>query len=97
MVTIESTLALAEMNRRVCPLPVHWSELYDMLPETRRVGNGWEPASPLILAAWSHTTASMKMLRMREHIEWAAEHGCLLEVHTFLSRLPESDWHHSSD
>ncbi len=35
-----------------------------------------------------------KMLRLREHIEWAASHGCLEEVNMFLRGLPEDQWHH---
>jgi hypothetical protein len=39
-------------NRRVCPVPQRWNELWEMLPDRKRVGNGWEPPLPLILAAW---------------------------------------------
>lgn len=43
------------------------------------------------------TPAISKMLRLREHIHWAADHGCLTEVYDFLRALPESDWHHVGD
>lgn len=58
------------------------------------VGGGWEPPLPLILAAWSSTPALPKILRLREHIMWASEHGALDAVHSFLMSLDESDWHH---
>jgi len=29
--------------RWVCPQPMRWNELYEMLPAKKRVGNGWEP------------------------------------------------------
>jgi len=34
------------------------------------------------------------MVRFREHIEWASEHGALDVVHDFLAGLKEEDWHH---
>jgi hypothetical protein len=36
-----------QKNNRICPLPNRWQELYDMLPNKRRQGLGWEPALPL--------------------------------------------------
>jgi len=68
-----------------------------MLPEKQRKGAGWKPALPLILAAWWDTPALAKMLRLREHIEWAFAHGCLDEVFNFLTGLPENEWHHIGD
>jgi hypothetical protein len=52
MATKEEVLAEAQRNNRVCPQPQKWSELYELLPNKRRKGNGWEPSLPLILAAW---------------------------------------------
>ena len=94
MVTLDVVLAEAQKNRRVCPQPQRWNELYQMLPDTRRKGGGYEPAAPLILAAWWDTPAMLKMLRLREHIEWAERHGALDKVHAFLSEMPESEWLH---
>ena len=34
---------------------------------------------------------------MAEHIEWAAEHGALESVATFLRGLREDEWFHSGD
>jgi hypothetical protein len=36
----------------------------------------------------------MKMIRLREHLEWAEKHGELDSVDKFLRALPETDWHH---
>lgn len=57
-------------------------------------GGGWEPAVPLILGAWHETSALLKMLRLKEHIDWADQHGVLDEVDKFLRSLPESEWAH---
>ena len=68
-----------------------------MLPNRKRVGGGWQPSVPLILAAWYDTPAISKMLRVAEHIEWAANHGVLDDVSRFLRELGEQDWHHVGD
>ena len=94
MATLEDVLAEGQKNQRVCPQPQKWNELYQLLPDKRRKGNGWEPALPLILAAWWDTPALLKMLRFREHVEWASRHGALDAVHDFLTTLDETDWHH---
>jgi hypothetical protein len=97
MVTLEAILAEVQKNNRVCPQPQQWQKLYDLLPDKKRSDAGWEPALPLILAAWWDTPALPKILRLREHIEWADAHGCLAEVREFLSTLSEDQWHHVGD
>jgi hypothetical protein len=97
MVTIEETLAEIQKNDRVCPQPPQWRELYEMLPDKKRKGAGWEPALPLILAAWWDTPAMFKTLRLQEHIEWAEAHGCLERIFVFLRSLSEEQWHHVGD
>ena len=42
-----------------------------LLPDRRRVGHGWEPAVPLIFAAWWESPGLAKNLRFLEHLEWA--------------------------
>ena len=95
--TLEEVLAEVQKNKRVCPQPQRWQQLYEMLPRKQRNGAGWNPSLPLILAAWWDTPALPKMVRLREHIEWAAAHGCLDEVYSFLCELPEDQWHHIGD
>ncbi len=97
MPTLEDALAEAAKNKRVCPQPSRWNELYELLPNRQRSGGGWEPALPLILAAWHETPALMKALRLREHLEWAADHDALAQVHSFMTSLPESEWFHYGD
>ncbi len=78
-------------------MPSKWNDLWEMLPNRSRVGGGWEPALPLILAAWYDTPVMLKVLRLREHLEWAEQHGSLDAVDKFLRDLPEMEWHHLSD
>lgn len=91
---LEKLISYCSENKRVCPLPDEWNRLWKMLPNRSRQGSGWEPALPLILAAWHDTPAMMKMIRLREHLEWAEKHGELDAVDKFLRFLPETDWHH---
>ena len=76
-------------------MPKAWQQLWEMLPDkTTRVRDVWEPASPLILAAWHETPVMLKMVRLAEHIQWAAKHNALPEVAAFLRGLREDEWHH---
>jgi len=78
-------------------MPQRWSALWELLPDCKRVNGGWEPPLPLILAAWHDTPGMLKVLRLAEHIEWAAGHGALESVATFLRGLREDEWFHFGD
>ena len=94
MATLDEVLVEATKNRRVCPQASRWNELWELLPGRRQKDLGWEPAAPLILAAWHDTPAISKVLRLREHLEWAAAHGALEQVQAFLISLREEEWYH---
>ena len=94
METAESLIAYCRENGRVCPQPRRWNELWEILPNRRRIGDGWEPALPMILSGWWVTPAFAKQLRLAEHIKWADENNCLDQVATFLRNLKEVDWYH---
>ena len=95
--TVVEVMVEARRNNRVCPTPARWQELYEMLPDKKRSGAGWEPPAPLVDAAWTGTPSIPKRMVFREHIEWAASHDFLQQVFTFMKKLPESDWHHMGD
>ena len=95
--TPQTLLAYCGENGRVCPQPSLWDNLWNMLPERKRVGAGWEPAPPLILGAWDYASNLEKMMRLAEHICWADTHGALSDVSVFLRGLEEDDWHHLRD
>jgi hypothetical protein len=94
---LKDVLAYVASRDRICPMPQRWNELYEMLPEKRRVGAGWEPPPPLILAAWYETPALMKIARLQEHLRYAAAHGVLEKVDEFLRALPETEWAHAGE
>jgi hypothetical protein len=78
-------------------MPQQWNTLWEMLPNRTKAGLSWQPALPLILAAWHDTPALLKMLRLKEHIDWAEQQGVLKEVDKFLRSLPESEWAHAGE
>jgi hypothetical protein len=93
---LESLISYCKENARVCPMPMRWNELYDLLPYQRQTGVGWEPPLPLILAAW-YEPALQKTLRLKDHLRWAHDHGELNVVDEFLRNLPEEEWFHFGD
>lgn len=95
--TLTTLIEYCRERDRVCPLPLLWKDLWELLPDRRQKGGGWEPPLPLILGAWHYTSNLDKMIRLDEHLRWAAEHECLSEAAVFLRGLAESDWHHLTD
>jgi hypothetical protein len=63
MVMLDEVLKEANRDGRICPQPTKWNELWEMLPNKKRKGAGWEPALPLILAAWHDTPYLSKISR----------------------------------
>ena len=97
-IMLEALKKYAQESDRVCPVPDKWNQLWQMLPNRKRTSSGgWIPPLPFILAAWWETPASMKRLRLYEHLEYAAQKGVLEDVDLFLKNMPEKDWAHLSD
>ncbi len=93
---LEELLHFVQSEGRICPEPGKWHELWEMLPDKKRVGNRWQPPLPLILAVWDNTSGIEKMLRLRQHIEYASEKGILNVVDQYLCSLSNDDWHSAS-
>ena len=54
--TLGSLWEYCQVNGRLVPMPTPWNRLYELLRDRRRkASGGWEPALPLILAAWEHS------------------------------------------
>lgn len=74
---LEGVIAYAQGNERVCPMPRHWHELYNIIsPRVLERGSSgarlnWIPAGPMILGGWSHTSVEKKRVCLREHLEYA--------------------------
>ena len=75
----------------VCPTS-KWADLYNKLPDTKRVGAGYEPPIPLILQAWAHTSDSEKKERFMVHLRWARDKSVLDDILEYLKEFDESEW-----
>jgi hypothetical protein len=94
---LKSLIDYCTSNGRVCPQPIKWNELYKMLPSKKRVGSGWQPPLPLILAAWWEAGVIEKRQRFHEHLEYADKAGVLNQIEQFLINISEDDWFHEND
>ncbi len=92
---LASLLEFVQAEGRICPLPPDWDTLYQMLPAKVRKGAGWEPSAPLILGGWD-SPPLFKMLRLKEHIEYAAANGLLSEIDAFLRGLAADHWYYGA-
>lgn len=90
---LEQLLSSSQAGNRVCPVPQKWNELWELLPQRRKVGAGWEPPLPFILGAWWHTSDVEKQSRFLSHIRWAADHGALSAVSASINSLEPEHWH----
>lgn len=94
---LDALLVYCTSEGRVCPIPREWARIWQALPPRRtndRASGGWEPASPLILAAWHHATDAQKRDRLREHILWAQDHDAYGKIDTMLRELAPEEWHY---
>lgn len=94
---LESLIQFVQENNRICPKPNLWNKLWQILPNKKRVGAGWEPPLPLILGAWWLSSGSEKQLLLIEHLKYAASNGVLEQVDSFLRGLDEDEWAHIGD
>lgn len=94
MTTLSEVIQEIEKDGRICPQPDKWHKLWEMLPNKKRKGAGWEPPLPLILAAWYDAPIILKKIRIQEHIKWAETHGMLEDVYNFLKSLKPEDWYY---
>jgi hypothetical protein len=91
---LAALLSYVKEKDRVCPMPVRWNELWQMLPGRQRRGSTWEPPPPLVVGEWFTTPSFAKMDRLAEHIRWAEARGALADVDMFLRALTEGEWAH---
>lgn len=92
MSSLNQILQYVKAESRVCPVPDKWTELWELLPDRKKHGAGWDPPMPLILAAWHHTSDAEKRGRLALHIKYAADHGVLNQVESMLTGLSPDQW-----
>jgi hypothetical protein len=92
--TATSLIEYCTANGRVCPESDEWHRLWKMLPDhQQKPGGGWNPPLPLILAAFSCENWEKRM-RLRDHAQWADEHGTIDQIDEYLRGLSEEQWIH---
>lgn len=91
---LDDLLVFVQSDRRVCPLPPLWNEMWKVLSARNGVGQGVQPSAPLILGAWWYTSDADKRERFLYHIRWAADHGALPYVSAFIVSLSSDQWHY---
>lgn len=85
-------LEYVKADGRICPIRNYWDHLWEMLPDKRHIGRNWDPPPPLTLAVWWETPLLAKSLRLDRHIRYAAKHGVLDEVDSYLRGLKTEEW-----
>ena len=90
-------LEYCKSNNRVCPQPPLWTKLWELLPNRKRVGAGFQPGAPLILAAWWDSSDASKQQRLIDHVNWAYDHGGFERVDKFIRYLTEDQWYHFAE
>ncbi len=92
---LEDLIQYCKINNRI--IPTKWTELWEMLPNIKRVGCSWDPLPPLILGAWWHSSELEKQERFFSHLQYAYKHGILNKVSNYLRNLSENEWCHSGE
>jgi hypothetical protein len=90
---LEKLIAEASRDGRVCPRPMAWKRLWQLLPSRRRIGAGSDPPVPLIPGAWWEASDSYKRERFHLRLRWASEHGAIDAVAHLLSTMKPAEWH----
>jgi hypothetical protein len=93
MKNLDELIDFTKADGRICPQPQKWNEMWEMLPNRKRVDNGWQPPLPLILTAWHHTSDEEKRDRFLIHLQYAADHNVFPQVAAFLSSLSMNEWY----
>lgn len=89
-VSIDEVMAQARRFNRICPVEPQWQQLEALL---NQAGGDRAPAA-ITGTQFRRTPPLAKRIRVRDQVEWSAQHGLLQEVHEFLSALPEDQWVH---
>jgi hypothetical protein len=88
--TVHEVMLEARRLNRVAPCEPRWQQLHVLL---KAAGRG-DPPPPMTGVEASATPPLVKRIRIRDQVEWAAQHGLLEQVLGFFTALPENDWVH---
>jgi hypothetical protein len=74
---LEQLTSCCAENGRVCPKPLPWHHVWDMLPSKQHHSAEWDPPVPPVFAAWWRTSDDLKHDLFKQHLGWAAAYGVL--------------------
>lgn len=82
-------------NDRVCPNPIFWNELHELVIKAA-INENAHPPLPLILGGWWHSSNESKAHRLVELLTWADVHKVSNVAWAYINALNEDEWHHKS-
>ena len=88
--TVQDLMVEARRLNRVAPCEPRWRQMHVML---QTAGQG-DPPPPMTGVEASVTPPLVKRIRVRDQVEWAAQHGLLERLFQFFRALPEHQWVH---
>lgn len=91
-ISVQYVMSEARRNNRVCPVEAEWRRLHSLLAAA-----GAEPPPPLHGMELRRSPPLVRRIRVRDQVEWAAQHGVLREVLSFIQSLGEEQWLHMGD
>ena len=86
--TFETLWEYCTNNNRVCPMPMKWNDLFNLLKGHEKLD------LPLILNGWEMSSPLEKNLRFKEHIQSAQDTEQIEEIGEYIRLLKEDDWAH---
>jgi hypothetical protein len=87
MQEVDNFINLIREKGFVCPNPMVWNEFYNTFRKNNKM------STPLILAAWHHTSDIQKLNRLKEQLESISNSKSRDEAINFLNQIQESDWY----
>ena len=89
MADLEELKAYCSEKNRVCPYPIYWNEMYELIVGRMKT----DLPVPLILAGWWMSDDEQKSSRVQMHLDYAARNGTLDEVDRYIRGLTDDQWY----
>jgi hypothetical protein len=90
--SVQVVMAEARRHNRVCPIAPEWQRLHALLASIAA-----DPPAPMTGAEFRRSPPLVRRIRVRDQVEWAAQHGVLRELFDFIESLPEDHWLHMGE
>jgi hypothetical protein len=90
--SVQVVMTEARRHNRVCPIEAEWRRLHAILASVAA-----DAPPPLTGAEYRSSAPLVRRIRVRDQVEWAAQHGLLREILSFIESLPEDHWIHMGD